>query len=68
VVASTTTPSVANNRLVVRVDPLDESSIAEGLLNALAQGADYESQLARRESVSDLTWRNVALDHLAAWQ
>jgi glycosyltransferase involved in cell wall biosynthesis len=68
VVASTTTPSVANNRLVVRVDPHDESSIAEGLLSALALGVDEVSQSARRESVSDLTWRHVALDHLAAWR
>ncbi|MGD0852140.1 MAG: glycosyltransferase [Acidimicrobiales bacterium] len=68
VVASTTTPSVANNALVIRVDPLDLESIAEGLLAALNQGVDQEAQLARRASVADLTWRNVALDHLAAWQ
>lgn len=68
VVASTTTPSVANNDLVVRVDPLDLESIAEGLLTALNQGVDDGAQLARRESVADLTWRNVALDHLAAWR
>jgi glycosyltransferase involved in cell wall biosynthesis len=68
VVASTTTPSVANNDLVVRVDPLDVESIAEGLLTALGQGVDDDAQRARRASVADLTWRNVALDHLAAWQ
>jgi len=68
VVASATTPSVAANELVVRVDPLDVESIAEGLLAALRLGDDDESQAARRHSVADLTWRNVALDHLAAWQ
>jgi len=68
VVASTTTPSVAANDLVSRVDPLDVESITEGLFDALGQGDDDESRAARRRSVSDLTWRNVALDHLAAWQ
>jgi hypothetical protein len=59
---------VAANELVVRVDPLDVESIAEGLLAALREGDDDESQAARRQSVADLTWRNVAIDHLAAWQ
>lgn len=68
VVASTTTPSVADNELVVRVDPLDLESIAEGLLSALTLGVDDDAQRARRKSVADLTWRNVALDHLAAWR
>lgn len=68
VVASSTTPSVATNELVTRVDPLDVESIADGLLAALRQGDELESQAARRQSVADLTWRNVALDHLAAWQ
>jgi glycosyltransferase involved in cell wall biosynthesis len=68
VVASSTTPSVATNPLVIRVDPLDVESIAEGLLGALREGDDLESQTARRQSVADLTWRNVALDHLAAWR
>lgn len=68
VVASTTTPSVANNHLVIRVDPLDVDSIAAGLVAATGQGDDEASRCARRDSVSDLTWRNVALDHLAAWQ
>ena len=68
VVASATTPSVANNDQVVRVDPLDVESIARGLVGALSDGVDDASRLARCESVADLTWRNVALDHLAAWQ
>ena len=59
---------VASNERVVRVDPLDVESIAEGLLAALREGDDYESQTARRQSVADLTWRNVALDHLVAWR
>jgi glycosyltransferase involved in cell wall biosynthesis len=68
VVASSTTPSVATNKLVTLVDPLNVESIAEGLLGALREGDDGESQSARHDSVADLTWRNVALDHLAAWQ
>ncbi len=68
VVASATTPSVASNDQVVRVDPLDVESIAQGLVGALHEGVDDASRLARCESVADLTWRNVALDHLAAWQ
>ena len=68
VVASATTPSVASNDQVVRVDPLDVESIARGLVGALSDGVDDASRLARCESVADLTWRNVALDHLAAWQ
>jgi glycosyltransferase involved in cell wall biosynthesis len=68
VVASTTTPSVAKNDCVTAVDPLDVTSIAEGLVAAVHEGTDEVSRAARRASVADLTWRNVALDHLAAWQ
>jgi glycosyltransferase involved in cell wall biosynthesis len=68
VVASTTTPSVAANDLVIRVDPLDVDSITGGLLAALNESVDDEHQLARRRSVAELTWRNLALDHLAVWQ
>jgi glycosyltransferase involved in cell wall biosynthesis len=68
VVASVTTPSVESNLEVVRVDPLDVHAIAQGLLTALTQDDDAESRLRRQASVADLTWRNVALDHLAAWQ
>jgi glycosyltransferase involved in cell wall biosynthesis len=68
VVVSTTTPSVANNDSVITVDPLDVSSIADGLIAALHEGTDEDSRAARQTSVADLTWRNVALDHLAAWR
>lgn len=68
VVASTTTPSVSTNETVVRVDPLDVVAIAEGLALALALARDDAARAARRESVSQLTWRNAALDHLAGWQ
>ena len=68
VVASLTTPSVANNDEVIRVDPLDVSAIAQGLLAALRLDHDARSAERRRASVADLTWRNVALDHLAAWR
>ncbi len=68
VVASTTTPSVAANDLVIRVDPFDVESIAEGLLTALNESVEEEHQQARRQSVAELTWRNLALDHLAVWQ
>jgi glycosyltransferase involved in cell wall biosynthesis len=68
VVASSTTPSVAQNVEVVRVDPLDVNAIAEGLVAGLHASDDEASRGRRRASVADLTWRNVALDHLAAWQ
>ncbi len=67
VVASSTTPSVRSNGEVVLVDPLDCSSIADGLVAALATEDDAASAERRRQSVADLTWRNVALDHLVAW-
>jgi glycosyltransferase involved in cell wall biosynthesis len=68
VVASVTTPSVEGNPEVVRVDPLDVYAIAHGLLAAVTLGDDADSRSRRQASVADLTWRNVALDHLAAWQ
>ena len=68
VVASSTTPSVARNEEVIRVDPLDVSSIARGLVAALGLEHDARSAQRRRASVAELTWRNVALDHLAAWR
>lgn len=67
VVASTTTPSVARNDQVVRVDPLDVQAIADGLVNALSLDDDETSRTSRRESVATLTWANSALDHLAGW-
>jgi glycosyltransferase involved in cell wall biosynthesis len=68
VVASTTTPSVAANPEVVLVDPLDVTSVANGLLVALDQPSDAEAAARRRDSVSELTWRNCALDHMAGWR
>ena len=68
VVASVTTPSVAHNDEVVVVDPLDVTAIEEGLVKALSLSNDEIARSRRRESVSDLTWKNVALDHLASWQ
>jgi glycosyltransferase involved in cell wall biosynthesis len=68
VLASTTTPSASNNREVVLVDPLHVSAIATGLVAALELSDDDAARSQRRASVADLTWRNVALDHLKAWQ
>jgi len=68
VVASLTTPSVASNDEVVRVDPLDVEAIAAGLVTALSHGDDEQARQRRRASVASLTWRNAALDHLAAWR
>lgn len=68
VVASTTTPSVRSNTEVVRVDPLDVDAIANGLAGALELDRDEASTSRRMASVEDLTWRNAALDHLAAWR
>jgi len=64
VVASTTTPSVNKNENVVLVDPLSEDSIADGLIRALALDEHDEK---RKQSVSEFTWKNCALDHLAGW-
>jgi glycosyltransferase involved in cell wall biosynthesis len=67
VVVSSTCPSVATNNEVTVVDPLDVEGIATGLLAAL-QGATTEAARERRRgSVAEMTWRNCALDHLAAW-
>jgi glycosyltransferase involved in cell wall biosynthesis len=68
VVASVATPSVINNPEVVLVDPLDVSAIAAGLVMALTLHNDESARRRRRESVADLTWKNVALDHLRSWQ
>jgi glycosyltransferase involved in cell wall biosynthesis len=68
VVASATTPSALENPEVVLVDPLDVSAIAAGLVTALTLPDDEPARQRRRASVADLTWRNVALDHLACWQ
>jgi hypothetical protein len=50
------------------VDPLDVTSVANGLLVALDQPSDAEAAARRRDSVSELTWRNCALDHMAGWR
>jgi len=68
VVASRSTPSVATNVEVVRVDPFDVDSIAQGLLDCLKLDDDFDARSRRRSSVADLTWRNAALDHLAGWR
>lgn len=68
VVASSTTPSVAQNPQVVLVDPLDVTSIAEGLVRALDTDAGPVSAQRRRDSVAELTWTNAARDHLEGWQ
>jgi len=67
VVASATTPSVAANAEVVLVDPLDVASITEGLIRVLSHGTDDVARQRRSATVAPLTWRNAALDHLAAW-
>ena len=68
VVASVTTPSALENPEVVLVDPLDVSAIAGGLVTALTLPDDEPARQRRRASVAELTWKNVALDHLASWQ
>jgi glycosyltransferase involved in cell wall biosynthesis len=68
VVASVTTPSVADNPEAVLVDPLDVDAIATGLATSLTLANDEAARERRRASVSSLTWRNVALDHLKGWQ
>jgi glycosyltransferase involved in cell wall biosynthesis len=68
VVASVTTPSVADNAEVVLVDPLDVDAIAKGLETSLTLSNDEQARDRRRASVATLTWRNVALDHLEGWK
>jgi glycosyltransferase involved in cell wall biosynthesis len=68
VVASVTTPSVADNKEVVLVDPFDIDDIANGLVTSLSLDSDEPSRERRRTSVASLTWRNVALDHLEGWK
>jgi len=68
VVASSTTPSVLENDSVIRVDPLDVGSISAGLARALTLATDERARDERARSVAALTWRNAALDHLAAWR
>ena len=67
VVASRNCPSVEGNPEVDLFDPLDEDSIAAGLLRSLERGDDVMSRERRRASVAEMTWRNCALDHLKAW-
>jgi len=67
VVASANCPSVVGTTEAVLVDPLDVDAIAAGLVQALAQPDDDQSRAKRMDSVSNYTWRNCALDHLAAW-
>jgi len=67
VVASVNCPSVAENAEVTLVGPLDVDAIAEGLVTASTQSTSADAQARRRDSVADLTWRQCALDHLAAW-
>jgi len=68
VVASSVVPSVASNPHVIHVDPLDESSIGAGLLEALDQGTSDADRQSRRDSVADLTWRQAAIEHVASWR
>jgi glycosyltransferase involved in cell wall biosynthesis len=68
VVASSSTPSVAANPEVELVVASDADAIAQGLVRALERPADEAARAARRASVATLTWRQCALDHLAAWR
>ena len=68
VVASAATPSVAHNPEVVVVDAMDVAAIEAGLVRALTLSTSETARAQRRASVADLTWRNVALDHLASWR
>ena len=66
--ASSTVPRVASNSRVIHVNPLDETSVAAGLLDALDLGTSDADRRDRRASVADLTWHQAALDHVAGWQ
>ncbi len=68
VVASSVTPSVAQNPEVVLVDASDAASVADGLTRALETSDDEVARTRRRASVAHLTWRQCALDHLEGWR
>lgn len=68
VVASRTTPSVANNPEVVLVDPLDIESIVAGLIEAMSKSSGATDRRRRQFSVASLTWSKMAQDHLRIWQ
>ena len=53
---------------MIHVNPLDETSVAAGLLDALDLGTSDADRRDRRASVADLTWHQAALDHVAGWQ
>ncbi len=67
VVASETTPSVAGREGVELAAPLEVDSIAGALVRAARAPGDVAARAARVSAVADLTWRQCALDHLAAW-
>ena len=68
VVVSADCPSVAGIDTVVRVDPLDVESIADGLVRALDDDDDASARSRRHAAVADLTWVNSARDHVAGWR
>ncbi len=68
VVAGRDVPSVGANDEVIAVDPLDESSIAEGLVRACALADDEQARERRHASVSDQTWDRSLADHLEGWR
>ena len=68
VVVSRDVPSVLDNAEVVRVDPLDVESIANGLERALGLEDDALARARRSASVGEYTWANCARDHLAGWR
>ena len=68
VVVSADCPSVARIDAVVRVDPLDVESIADGLVRALDDGDDESARRRRHDAVAGMTWENSARDHVAGWR
>jgi glycosyltransferase involved in cell wall biosynthesis len=68
VVASSTTPSVAENPEVIRVNPLDIESIIEGLVTSTRESSAATDRRRRQSSVASLTWAQMARDHLKAWR
>jgi glycosyltransferase involved in cell wall biosynthesis len=68
VVASQTVPSVMGRADVVLVDPLDSDAITEGILSAAQLGTGSDALAVRMASVADLTWVNMAREHLEVWR
>ncbi len=64
---SSSVPSSQGRSDAIVVNPESVEDIAEGLTRVLSLSDDEESRRERIRSVTDLTWKQCAQDHLSAW-